>query len=714
MTNEQQTNAEPAIEPIDADWRHWLTALFPDHFTRAFAAHHDHFWDWLWNIQLGQPPEPGAFIAIWPRGAGKSTNAEAACACFAARLTRRYGLYVSGTQAQADKHVQSVAAMLGADGIDTYYPDAARRKVNKYGHSQGWRRNRLHTESGFVLDALGLDVASRGLKTGDQRPDFLIIDDVDSKHDTASEVRRKSEVLTHTIIPAGSGDLAILGIQNLIHRNSVFAQLADTRAEFLLNRAISGPFPALRNFAYEQRGSRYYITSGDPTWEGQSVDDCERELNRIGPAAFEAECQQHVKAPALGAVFPQYNEVYHVITWTEFVTLYSDIARDRYGRPRIPPTWHLGRAQDWGTTIQHPCATVWLAKPTKGHHLWDSVFVYREMLFPEYPDPMTMEVSPLKVGQAIVDVERDWMEASRMVLSLMSHEATAALNTYNNDMPRGYKLQFSKWKPDRLAGIAQLQNYLQIIDPTRSHPFRPHLLGRPRLYLIVDDAQGQLIRDYDWQPAWERPRDRTHPACSSSADTPPAPGSTGWTIRQPVDARGLVRLRAELQAYHYPQTGDGVEKDRPVKIFDDVIDPLRALADHFFPRAAQMTESEAILQALPEHLHPENIRKAPPEQQMNLWLAHQTGTIQIRHDMQRPVVMGYREGQKARRRAAVDPEYAATHRIPERPEPTIVDYRTALKNKYRDKPCRIGPDGRPITPEQEFRDAFMEGFNKRY
>ena len=52
--------------------------------------------------------------------------------------------------------------------------------------------------------------------------------------------------------------------------------------------------------------------------------------------------------------------------------------------------------------------------------------------------------------------------------------------------------------------------------------------------------------------------------------------------------------------------------------------------------------------------------------------------------------------------------------MPERREPTIVDYRTAIKNKYRDRRYPIGPDGRPITPEQEFRDAFMEGFNERY
>jgi hypothetical protein len=81
-----------------------------------------------------------------------------------------------------------------------------------------------------------------------------------------------------------------------------------------------------------------------------------------------------------------------------------------------------------------------------------------------------------------------------------------------------------------------------------------------------------------------------------------------------------------------------------------MIDPLRALADHFFPRPAEMTESEAILQALPE-----------------------------------------------------------------RREPTIVDYRTAIKNKYRSGPyAPPGRNGDTRSPEQEFRDAFMEGFNERY
>jgi len=62
------------ISPADLDWWHWLAAMFPRHFTSEFAPHHHELWQWLWNIQLGDAPEPGACIAIWPRAAGKSTK----------------------------------------------------------------------------------------------------------------------------------------------------------------------------------------------------------------------------------------------------------------------------------------------------------------------------------------------------------------------------------------------------------------------------------------------------------------------------------------------------------------------------------------------------------------------------------------------------------------------------------------------------------------
>ena len=60
----QHANPDPQIiSPADLDWWHWLAAMFPRHFTSEYAPHHHELWQWLWNIQLGEAPQPGAFIA---------------------------------------------------------------------------------------------------------------------------------------------------------------------------------------------------------------------------------------------------------------------------------------------------------------------------------------------------------------------------------------------------------------------------------------------------------------------------------------------------------------------------------------------------------------------------------------------------------------------------------------------------------------------------
>jgi hypothetical protein len=183
----------------------------------------------------------------------------------------RTGIYVSGTQDQADKHVASSAALLESDGIERFYPDHAKPKIGKHGNRRGWRRNRVWTAGGFAIDALGLDVAARGLKLEEQRPDFIVLDDIDGKHDSVQVTAKKLETITHTILPAGSEDVAVLAIQNLILRRGVFTQLADGTADFLVDRILSGPFPAIDGFEYEWRrhpksGIRYAkITKGTAT-----------------------------------------------------------------------------------------------------------------------------------------------------------------------------------------------------------------------------------------------------------------------------------------------------------------------------------------------------------------------------------------------------------------------------------------------------------------
>src|SRR5690606_33273138 len=101
-----------------------------------------------------------------------------------ATKARRYGLYLCRTQDQADDHVATIASLMESPTVATHYPHLAERLVGKFGNSKGWRRNRLRTSDGFTIDAMGLDSAKRGAKVDEQRPDFLIIDDVDDAEDS--------------------------------------------------------------------------------------------------------------------------------------------------------------------------------------------------------------------------------------------------------------------------------------------------------------------------------------------------------------------------------------------------------------------------------------------------------------------------------------------------------------------------------------------------
>lgn len=270
----------------------------------------------MWSIRPGDRPNP--FVAIWPRGAAKSTSAELAVVALGARRSRRYGLYVCETQDQADDHISNIASLLEADTVELFYPQLAARALGKYGNSKGWRRNRLRTASGLTVDAMGLDSAARGAKVDDDRPSFMVFDDIDGEQDTVATTAKKVKTLTRKLIPAGAPDLAILAIQNLVHENSIFSQLADGRADFMSDRIVSGPIRALDGMTYKQVDGRFVLTAGEPTWRGMPLSRCQEMVDDMGLTAFLAECQHDVEPPP-GGMFSHLE--WQRCTWAELPKL---------------------------------------------------------------------------------------------------------------------------------------------------------------------------------------------------------------------------------------------------------------------------------------------------------------------------------------------------------------------------------------------------------
>lgn len=349
------SSTEPRPDEFPTDWRAWLRDLFPEYFTADFADFHADFWSWVWALERRVRPVP--YVGIWPRDTGKSTSAEAACVAVAARGVRRYGLYVCRTQDQSDDHVQNVAALLESEQVDARYPALSDRLIGKFGASKGWRHNRLRTRDGFTLDAVGLDRAVRGIKIEEQRPDFMVLDDLDNENDSPVTVTKNVRTLTRKVLQLGSDDVAVLAVQNLVHDESVFGRLAGTAsvgADFLADRTVSGPHKAINGLTYERRGTRTILTGGEPTWPaGLDLVAAQKRVDRDGIDAFLAECQHERQRPE-GVAFPEWRREVHVCA--PF---------------KIPSEWPRWRMIDYGYGVPYCC--LWAAQAPSG-----TLYVYRE------------------------------------------------------------------------------------------------------------------------------------------------------------------------------------------------------------------------------------------------------------------------------------------------------------------------------------------------
>jgi hypothetical protein len=284
----------------------WLRELFPTYVPHPFAERHIAFWDWVWAIEAGVATDP--FVGIWPRGGAKSTSAELAVPALGCRGKRKYVVYVRQTQEKADDSVQNIATMLESPSVQTYYPAHADRLVGKYGTVRAWRRNRLRTRGGLTVDAFGLDVGLRGAKIDEDRPDLIILDDIDDKLDTPATTGKKITIITTSILPAMAEGGTTLAIQNLIIPDGVFTRMVDGRADYLARRIVSGPHPAVENLRTEKRvdvqsgATIHVITGGTPTWAGQTLATCQRQIELWGLAAFKKEAQHEVTDRAEGLV----------------------------------------------------------------------------------------------------------------------------------------------------------------------------------------------------------------------------------------------------------------------------------------------------------------------------------------------------------------------------------------------------------------------------
>lgn len=108
------------------------------------------------------------------------------------------------TDTQAQTHLATFKSELDNNPlIREDYPDLVAPKTRGRGQVEADRVSLYHAQSGFVFAAAGMDSSNLGLKVGSQRPDLLILDDIEPHEGRYGEqlAKRRLDTLVSAILP---------------------------------------------------------------------------------------------------------------------------------------------------------------------------------------------------------------------------------------------------------------------------------------------------------------------------------------------------------------------------------------------------------------------------------------------------------------------------------------------------------------------------------
>lgn len=290
------------------DYAAWLQEIFPHLFTKPFAEHHRDMWEWGKQITSTSAPKPDTLVAILPRGGGKTTNIDGLGVYLLGEGHRKCIGVLAKNYDTAEDRIKSMRGMIESPAFRSRYPKVAEPAISAAGSIVSWNADCLYTASGQVIRALSLDKIKRGFNFFGLRPDMLIIDDVDDTFDTEYLTTKKEQCITKELLPMFGNERppVTIFIQNLIKFEGIADRLVKRRADWAHDRVVIGPIRAIEGLEVETEETeivvddekftktRYVITGGTATWEGQDLEACQAKIDRCGFSAFLEENQHQV------------------------------------------------------------------------------------------------------------------------------------------------------------------------------------------------------------------------------------------------------------------------------------------------------------------------------------------------------------------------------------------------------------------------------------
>lgn len=511
------TNQKLSASEIEQNYDRWLPAVAPKVFSHPFEWFHRLFFDWYWPLLkmrvagIEVPEEmPRAALLCLGRGLGKSAMLEGVSLAEGAHFGRSFGLYVSSTQKKCEEHLQTARGLIESSEVARYYPGLAEPLVGKFGNQRGWRAEALYTKSGFTLIAASLEQGVRGLRDMELRPTFIMLDDIDERDDSPRTKEEKFETITKDILPM----LAPFGLaffaQNKIYDGSIMDDTLKRKLDWYHLRHEVGVVNTFQDdLEIKKIDARPIIVAGTPNWDRINRQVAQDMLNKAGEDAFWRECQNITAPRADQLVWTGFSERLHVISWDQF--------RAVIGSDRIPSDFDLHAGYDAGATgpEKHPAVFGVAAVAPESSPLRDNVFLFYEFVADAAQDEHDMaralvaDLAQLCAHYAIglaakiladsyqpdLPEQTAW-ELRRRAGAMIpfksfrgSHEAKSERRTFNNK----WGLSVTAGDSSKTAGLSQLRFYLKPED--RKHPFKPHVIGQPTIYLVAASDQLSVARN---------------------------------------------------------------------------------------------------------------------------------------------------------------------------------------------------------------------------
>ncbi|MEH0154671.1 phage terminase large subunit [Limibacter armeniacum] len=216
--NETEEDKGRRIQHLLGDYSAFCSYYFP-HYVKSESA-------WFHKRMANKLKKAQYVSAVWEafRGAAKSTHADVFFPLYwKASGELNYMLLVGETEEKAKLLLSDVQAELQYN----------QRYINDFGEqmqSGEWSEGRFQAKDGTYFSCIGLGQSPRGIRKRQHRPDYIVVDDCDSKKRSANprRVREAVEWILEDLMGCFS-DLRqrFLLVNNRIHKQSILAGILE-------------------------------------------------------------------------------------------------------------------------------------------------------------------------------------------------------------------------------------------------------------------------------------------------------------------------------------------------------------------------------------------------------------------------------------------------------------------------------------------------------